>query len=367
MITVTVYNDISLIPSYWFLGFKILARQNKIRLRFRYGRQAPVPNEKRKWKSVLFETGVAGKTRVGLIDIFDRYDSINSDVLNKVDQYFKFNYNEEFIQKERSEYKHKIFPTGFYFPVRYDSGPPARKYVPRLFAGFLARQKAGVKTRIEDALYSVREYRTLQVKHGYLEYYTEELRMEKEDLHDFFWNVNYWSPKLNDSYMSVATSNQRLEIMRIMDGIKRDYPRYSLSYGFFDNADANRDHPDYVLKPMLPTRQYLNVVARSKISIVSRGLFDCFSWRMGEHMAMGRFALTERPVNKTYVPLKEGENAVFFENDLSDLKEKTVYYLRHDEERKKIALSSQQYFDTWCRPEVQIKYMLNNLAPGSVA
>ena len=85
---------------------------------------------------------------------------------------------------------------------------------------------------------------------------------------------------------------------------------------------------------------------------------------MGEHMAMGKFALVERPLNKTYVPLSEGKDVVYFENDLSDLDHKLVYYLHHDEERRAIANRSKQYFDQYCRPEVQIKYMINNLMPG---
>ena len=81
-------------------------------------------------------------------------------------------------------------------------------------------------------------------------------------------------------------------------------------------------------------------------------------------MAMGKFALVERPLNTTYVPLSEGQDVVYFENDLSDLEQKLSYYLQHDDERQAIANRSKQYFDQYCRPEVQIKYMINSLMPG---
>ncbi len=43
------------------------------------------------------------------------------------------------------------------------------------------------------------------------------------------------------------------------------------------------------------------------MSLVTHGVKDCFSWRMGEHLALRRFALFERPVNETRVPLVEGK------------------------------------------------------------
>lgn len=366
MVTVTVYDDVSLIPSFWFLGFQILSREGKIRLRFRHGRNAPVAHEDRKWKSTLFEVTSGGKTRVAVIDIFDRYDSLNPQVLEIVDQYFKFNFNQDHIKEKASAYRDKIFPIGFYFPVRY--GPRVFPYesMKRFLAGFNAREPVGLKARLDDAIYSLREYKVLVNKHSDLEYYTENLRAQKEDLHDLFWNVNYWSPKLNDSYGSIANCNQRVAIMQIIERLVTEHSAYKVSVGFFDNPDANRDYPQYVMRPTLPTREYLQVVARSKLSIVSRGLFDCFSWRMGEHMAMGKFALVERPLNTTYVPLSEGKDVVYFENDLSDLEHKLSYYLRHDDERQAIANRSRQYFDQYCRPEVQIKYMINNLMPGAM-
>lgn len=366
MVTATVYDDVSSIPSFWLLGFQILSSAGKIKLRFRHGRNAPVPHEQRKWKSTLFEVASQGKTRVAVIDIFDRYDSLNPEVLETVDQYFKFNFNEDHIKKKSSAYQDKIFPTGFYFPVRNGRRTNSYEYMKRFLAGFHARKGVGLKARLSDAGYSLREYKLLENKHGHLDYYTENLRGQKEDLYDLFWNVNYWSPKLDKSYGSIANCNQRVAMMKIIERLGMEHSAYKVSVGFFDNADANRDYPRYVMKPTLPTREYLQVVARSKLSIVSRGLSDCFSWRMGEHMAMGKFALTERPLNQTYVPLSEGKDVVYFENDLSDLDHKLVYYLHHDEERQAIANRSKQYFDKYCRPEVQIKYMINNLIPGVV-
>ena len=364
MVTVTVYDDVSLIPSFWFLGFQILSKQGKVRLRFKHGRNAPVPHEDRKWKSTLFEVTSGGRTRVAVIDIFDRYDSLSPKVLDLVDQYFKFNFNEDHIEETAGPYQDKIFPIGFYFPVRYGQRSPSYELMKRFPAGFLARERVGLRARLDDARYCMREYRILVSKHSHLEYYTENLRVEKADLFDLFWNVNYWSPKLDDIYGSIDNCNQRVAIMQMIERLGMEHSGFKVSFGFFDNADANRDYPQYVMKPTLPTREYLQVVARSKLSIVSRGLSDCFSWRMGEHMAMGKFALVERPLNKTYMPLTEGKEVAYFEHDLSDLYHKLVYYLQHDDERSTIANRSREYFDQYCRPEVQIKYMINNLMPG---
>ena len=106
--------------------------------------------------------------------------------------------------------------------------------------------------------------------------------------------------------------------MEILDRVRSETGR-RMDYGFVDAAHARAQFPQRVLGTDATRRGYLRDLASASMSLVTHGVKDCFSWRMGEHLALRRFALFERPVNETRVPLVEGKNAAFFESDLSHL------------------------------------------------
>ncbi len=134
-----------------------------------------------------------------------------------------------------------------------------------------------------------------------------------------------------------------------------------MDYGFVDAAHARAQFPQRVLGTDATRRGYLRDLASASMSLVTHGVKDCFSWRMGEHLALRRFALFERPVNETRVPLVEGKNAAFFESDLSDLADKLRFYLDRPAERERIALAGREFFDSTCVPEVQAQAFIDTL------
>jgi hypothetical protein len=360
---VTVFNDFAHIPSFWIAGFEALRRQRQLRVRYAPGARCPVGNELKKWKSVVFTVRDGGSERVAVVDTFDNYASLNRTVLERVDVYFKFNYNPEHIRAELPpDLAAKIQPTGFYFPIwgEFPFQVPAG-YVDRARAGLLARRSASARQRVGDALHLVRDLRMASRKFSTLRRYTHELAALPTDRSDLFWNVNYWGTTVTDGK---ETGLERLAVMKILDRIRKT-TKYRLEFGFMDTPAARKECPEFILSPTPSTREYLEVLARSKMSLVSRGLSDCFSWRMGEHLALRRFTLMERPLNTSRVPLEDGRHAVFFETDLSDLEEKIRYYLEHDEERERIARQGREYFDRYCTPEIQIAGMVDLVKSGA--
>jgi hypothetical protein len=358
LIDVTVFDDVSLIPSFWLLGFTKLRDAGKIRLRWRHGRQSPVSGEASKWKSVVFVAREAGRERLGYIDIFDRFHSLDEATITQCDAYFKFNFNADHIKATVAPgLVRKIHPTGFYFPVALEQGVRVPLAVARAaVAGFFARRSSWVE-RAKDARRSARQRRELDTRYSSLEAYRERLaRVTARDL-DLFWNVSYWAPKFDTHNVS---SNQRVDVMKILEKI-RGSSSYRMRFGFVDKPDARAAVPAYVLDPSPSTREYLELLSRTKLSIVTRGLENCFSWRVGEHLALGRFALFERFHNQPLVELRDGHDAVFFEPDLSDLEEKIRWYLDHDHEREAIAARGAAYFDANCLPDRQIASMLATL------
>ena len=69
-------------------------------------------------------------------------------------------------------------------------------------------------------------------------------------------------------------------------------------------------------------------------------------------------------VTRAIKEIRPATEVILVTGSVSDLDEKLSYYLQHDEERRAIANRSKEYFDQYCRPEVQLKYMINNLMPG---
>lgn len=358
MIDVTVFDDVSLIPSFWLSGFVKLQESGKIRLRWRHGRQSPVSSEASKWKSVVFLAREGKKERLGYIDIFDSFRSLDVETISKCDAYFKFNFNTEHISSTVPvELARKVHPIGFYFPIALEQGAHVLFAVARAaVAGFFGRRSSLVE-RVKDARRSARQRIELDTRYFSLATYRETLAPVRERDLDLFWNVGYWAPKFDRNSVS---SNQRVEVMKILETIQAT-SNFRMRFGFVDKPDARSAVPNYVLDPSPSTREYLDLLARTKMSIVTRGLEHCFSWRVGEHLALGRFALLERFHNTSRVELRDGHDAVFFEPDLSDLEEKIRWYLEHDEQREAIAGRGAVYFDAHCRPDRQIESMLSTL------
>ena len=95
----------------------------------------------------------------------------------------------------------------------------------------------------------------------------------------------------------------------------------------------------------VPWDRYGETIRRSKINLVFLVRFDTgrrvVPLRLFEIPAAGGFMLVEKGAGEAEEFYRPGEEMAYFQ-DVGDLKDQTDYFLRHEEERRRIALAGQQ-------------------------
>lgn len=118
------------------------------------------------------------------------------------------------------------------------------------------------------------------------------------------------------------------------------------------------------LQKKIGYREYLKLIARSKINITARG-HGYETVRRFEVASFTGFQLGDYIPILTPNDFTDGVNKVFFKNDLSDLVEKIIYYLEHNEERERIGKAGyehcMQYHTSMKRAEYVLRILKENL------
>jgi len=102
--------------------------------------------------------------------------------------------------------------------------------------------------------------------------------------------------------------------------------------------------------------QFLQITKKSKINLLMPGMGE-LTWRVSETFGMGCCGVM--PKITTVLPGKPQNCWIEVKRDLSDLKEKVVYYLNHEEERKQIEKNALNYYESWLSPKAQALNILN--------
>lgn len=361
MIEVTVFDNFHYHPSYYLVGFEKLAQTGRIKLTYQHGTKNILPDSEKRNKAIVFSAQKDNVVRTAMIDIGDDFKGVKVEVLRLLDFTFKFNYNEAYVRDTvPPELAAKLFPLGFHVPIFPEQWMGNQHTMRWLLTGFYSRHDADLRQRGRDAAEAYRSWRDASPKTASLDYY-RSFREPKFET-DLFWNVSYWRQNWEQSGNA---AKERISIMKRLRKIDA-LGKFNMQYGFVDKADAREDYPDLVLNNSPRYAAYIRCVGTAKLTLITPGVHECFSYRIAEQLAMGRFALMQKHVNKSYVPLEDGKHVVFFEPDVSDLEEKLIYYLEHDEERERIAAQGAAYFDAFYAPEKQIEYMLRTMLPDTV-
>lgn len=87
---------------------------------------------------------------------------------------------------------------------------------------------------------------------------------------------------------------------------------------------------------------YIDAINRSKIFIHNNRVFRGTSIKVFEVMSCGTFLLLDMTDEWDELGFVDGKHAVIYE-DITDLKDKTLYYLEHEEERETIAAKGMRF------------------------
>ncbi len=113
---------------------------------------------------------------------------------------------------------------------------------------------------------------------------------------------------------------------------------------------------------------YLKMMASAKINVVARG-HGWDSVRRFEAPTFSGLVLADRLPLITPNDYEDRKNIVYYENDLSDMVDKILYYLEHNEERKKIGEAGRKHTFKYHTSIRRAEYLLSvcNIRAGTIS
>lgn len=87
---------------------------------------------------------------------------------------------------------------------------------------------------------------------------------------------------------------------------------------------------------------YIKTINRSKIFVNGNSIYGDLNMKYSEVLACGTLFLTDKPVDFERVGFVDGKHLVLYKG-LKDLEDKIWYYLKHDNEREKIAKQGMKF------------------------
>lgn len=153
--------------------------------------------------------------------------------------------------------------------------------------------------------------------------------------------------KIIDVFCAFGLTHQiRKNIRNLLQGHK-DLQKYKVVANVNDCGDA-----------MFGYRDYLKMMASAKINIVARG-HGLDTVRRFEMPTFSGLVLADKLPLITPNDYEDKKHVVYFKNDLSDLIDKIIYYLEHDEERKKIGEAGRKHTFMYHTSIRRVEYLLS--------
>jgi len=131
--------------------------------------------------------------------------------------------------------------------------------------------------------------------------------------------------------------------VNIWQRIKKE--KFNSLGGIVYKRSKDKNIPEELLCEEFKGRKYIKAINSSKICLATEGIGE-FTFRHLELWCLGAFVLSNNSINKLDLPIKpiDGVHYVSFDN-IDDMIEKIKYYLKHDEEREKIAQAGRKMFE----------------------
>ncbi|TVP46537.1 MAG: hypothetical protein EA341_13585 [Mongoliibacter sp.] len=276
---------------------------------------------------LIFEVG-------GKIGVVDNHDPMGVDqsLLDKVDFYFATNK----VKGHDAYEKDKVFPLFPHYPIKVHKDyfkvfklNPLFKIAPVALLKELYAQN--LRTRYQDEVW---DYRIS----NYV-FFSGSI-----------WKKEKWANELRAAFIEACRQNPKIEF----EG------------GFVRRKDGA--HGEY--EHLLNTREYsptsfAQKSRKSMITFNNPAVLGAVSWRLAESQNLGSFVLSF-PF-KIHLPVypKNGEE-IHYIHDKEELPEVINFISENSNYHRKIALGGKKYFERYCKPEVQARYMLDVLR-GQVA
>lgn len=279
------------------------------------------------------------------IDPRDPYDpdaygtAYHLPLLETVRRYYKVNYHEDSLRRSEAiqPYRHKIRPAPIVFPLRPTS---TANYYPSALGNpcglWPLRRKL---LRIKD----MRDMASLS--------HMRKLRSVEQDIDIFFVTL------VRDNPIQHEYNEFRYEIVRRLSELRG----MNIITGFVGKGDLDSKYRNLLVSGY-KYRDYLTFLARSRVNIYVRGLFDCFSFKLGELLAMGKPMVGQTIHNqreKLYqVPHLSSQ---FAHHDPEAIVEAALNLLNSEDQRQYLSSANADYFDRQLDPRITLNAMLTDI------
>lgn len=308
---VTILNIPNYYSSYYLLGFfKGYKVQYKLDTRFLKYNNKPL---------LIFEID----SKIAVIDNDDPV-GIVEDLYDLVSFYFVTNK----LKLENTTYqKEKVIPLFPHYPVNI--------------------------LMIYIKIFNVNLFRYLKIKDLLREmsvYYRRPIyRKEKQNFikdNYVFFSSNIWKKELE-------TNQIRAEFIRFC----KSESRVKFEGGFIARSDGNNfDFENEINKVKYKPKVFSKLSAQSKVVLNNPAVCDAVSWRLAEYLNLSLFVLSLPFKIELPIELEHGVNCHFI-NETSEFKLVFDKIFENSQYHKMVSLAGKHYFDNYCTPESQIKYI----------
>lgn len=166
-----------------------------------------------------------------------------------------------------------------------------------------------------------------------------------------FFSSNIWKKE-------TVTNTIRAEFIRFC---KQD-DRIKFEGGFVPRSDNNNlGFDEEVNKVMYSPKIFSKLSAQSLIVLNNPAVCDAVSWRLAEYLNHGLFILSFPFKIELPVDFEHQQNMHFIQ-DAKDYKSVLDRILNEVGYHEKIAMEGKKYFDNYCTPQAQVRYVMKELS-----
>lgn len=270
--------------------------------------------------------------------VTDRGKGYHLPLLKKVKFYFKVNYNIDAINKDANlkEFSNKIIPALPFFPIKC---PKILSYLPRPFPSeavnwTFSQAKCRLRTLgLMLPLEQIKKFRN----------YEKNL--------DVFFVTRYYDEEIHA---------QRNEICyQIMREIQK-CPQIKSFVGFNSRKKIlNSKYAEFQVQTY-SFKEYLRLLATSRVAIYVRGVHNCISFKFGELLALGK-PIVGQTINNNSENIMD--NPYFRDQFAFDepkaIVEEMVKLIKDPERQKMLGESNAKVFDNKFSPQVTVENILS--------
>lgn len=317
-----------------FSGLEFLAAKKVINLSYHV--------DPGKFPVNLIKLEVNGKTV--FFDLADNH-GINLPLYNECDFYVK-----RMLLKRDYEQMAKLIPYGLYYPVYFPN-----RNLKFLFLKDLSYWKYSLK-------YWPVLSRVLNLKDSIGTNHLQRMSAKPADNKKVIFRCRLWDAGEHHPAwkrdLRKCLNDDRIKLNRLLgEKLGSDF-----SGGIRRDDFSITNCPDLVLdKKEFHRRNYLTVLRRFSIGIISPGLEESVGAKFGEYMAFGLAVVTGAVNQYQFLgPLEEGKHYIQYENPVECVG-KTLSLHSNDNFRRNMQKANIQYYNEWLHPGVKLQKIFEQI------